>query len=150
MLRIRLAGLSDAGLVTDLRCTFLEEIGQQLDDGFADYLRSWIDDALADGRLRVWLAELDGRIVGCTAVNPYPRMPSAHYPRGVGWHLHNVYVKPANRKAGIALALLSAVGAAAREQGVDVLSLRTEPQARALCERFGFSTAVDAMCMSLV
>jgi GNAT superfamily N-acetyltransferase len=149
MVRIRMAGLADAGLMTELRCTFLEEIGQRLEDGFADRLRSWIDDALSDGRLQIWLAELDGRVVGCAAINTYARMPSAHYPNGLGWDLHTVFVKPAHRKAGVALALLSAVGAAAREQGVDVLSLHSEPSARTLYERFGFRTSADAMSMSL-
>ena len=149
MVRIRMGGLADAGLMTDLRCAFLEEIGQRLEDGFADRLRSWIDEALSDGRLQLWLAELDGRVAGCAAINTYARMPSANYPNGLGWHLHNVYVKPANRKAGIAVALLSAVGAAAREQGVDVLSLHSEPSARGLYERFGFRVSEDAMSMSL-
>jgi GNAT superfamily N-acetyltransferase len=144
-----MAGLADAGLMTDLRCAFLEEIGQRLEDGFADRLRSWIDEALSDGRLQLWLAELDGRVAGCAAINTYARMPSANYPNGIGWHLHNVYVKPPNRKAGIAVALLSAVGAAAREQGVDVLSLHSEPSARGLYERFGFRVSEDAMSMSL-
>ncbi|MHA6203281.1 N-acetyltransferase family protein [Dyella soli] len=149
MARIRLAGQADAGILTDLRCMFLEELGQQLHDGFADTLRSWIEEALQDGRLLVWLAEVDGRVAGCTAVNPYPHMPSPHFPRGVGWYVLNVYVKPAHRRIGIAQALLASVGAAAREQGVDAMNLHTTASAHGLYERFGFRTAVDAMNMPL-
>lgn len=149
MLRIRLAGQADAGLITDLRCMFLDELGQPLEDGFADHLRSWTEEALQDGRLQVWLAETEGRAVGCAAVNPYPHMPSAQYPAGWGWYLLNVYVKPASRRAGVATALLAAVGAAAREQGVDALSLHSTADAHGLYERFGFRTSVDAMRMPL-
>jgi GNAT superfamily N-acetyltransferase len=149
MLRIRLAGQADAGLITDLRCMFLHELGQALADGFADHLRSWVEEALQDGRLLVWLAESDGRAVGCAAVNPYPHMPSAQYPGGLGWYLLNVFVKPAHRRAGVAAALLAAVGASAREQGVDAVSLHSTADAHGLYERFGFRTALDAMRMPL-
>jgi GNAT superfamily N-acetyltransferase len=149
MVRIRGAGQADAGLITDLRCMFLEELGQQLEDGFADRLRSWVEEALQDGRLLVWFAETEGRAVGCAAVNPYPHMPSAQYPGGLGWYLLNVFVKPAHRRAGVAAALLAAVGAAAREQGVDAMSLHSTAEAHGLYERFGFRVAVDAMRMPL-
>jgi N-acetylglutamate synthase-like GNAT family acetyltransferase len=149
MVRIRLAGEADAGLITDLRCAFLDELGQTLEDGFADHLRSWVEDTLQDHRLLVWLAEIDGRVAGCAAVNPYPHMPSAQFPRGVGWYLLNVYVKPAHRKAGVAGALLASVGASAREQEVDELSLHSTATAHALYERFGFRASVDAMSMPL-
>src|ERR1700760_626819 len=103
MVRIRQAGVSEAGLMTELRCAFLEEeLKQSLPDGFADRLRGWIEDAAADGRLLFWLAEHEGKVAGCAAVNPYPHMPSAYFRRGVGWYLLNVYVKPANRRQGIA------------------------------------------------
>jgi GNAT superfamily N-acetyltransferase len=149
MVRIRLAGQADAGLITDLRCQFLEELGQPLQDGFADRLRNWIEEASQDGRLLVWLAEIEGRAVGCAAVNPYPHMPSAQYPSGCGWYLLNVYVKPSQRRAGVAAALLAAMGATAREQGVDALSLHATADAHGLYERFGFRTSVDAMRLSL-
>lgn len=150
MVRIRLAGQSDAGLITGLRCLFLDELGQQLQDGFADHLRGWIEEALRDGRLLVWLAEAEGRAVGCAAVNPYPHMPSLQYPGGRGWYLLNVFVRPTHRRAGVAAALLAAVGASAREQGVDAMSLHSTADAHGLYERFGFRTAVDAMRMPLV
>ena len=150
MLRIRQAGLPDAGVMTELRCAFLEnELEQSLPGGFADHLRSWIEDAVQEGHLLFWLAEYDGRVAGCAAVNPYRHLPSAHFRRGLGWYLLNVYVKPASRRQGIAAALLTTVGAAAREQGVDSLNLHATAVAHDLYERFGFRTSVDAMNMLL-
>ncbi|WP_266168204.1 GNAT family N-acetyltransferase [Dyella subtropica] len=136
-------------MLTELRCTFLEEMGQQLSDGFADRLRAWIEEAMAEGRLQAWLAELDGRVIGSAAVNPYPHMPSASYPNGKGWYLLNVYVKPPYRLAGVGAGLLAAIGSAAREQGVDALTLHATVSARRLYERCGFKPATDAMSMSL-
>ncbi|WP_430389599.1 GNAT family N-acetyltransferase [Dyella sp. 20L07] len=150
MVRIRQAGLPDASVMTGLRCTFLEEeLGQALPDGFADHLRNWIEEAVQDGRLLFWLAEHEGKVAGCAAVNPYPHLPSAQFQRGVGWYLLNIYVKPSSRRQGIAAALLTTVGAAAREQGVDAMNLHSTAVAHDIYERFGFRTSVDAMNMPL-
>ncbi|MFC4761598.1 GNAT family N-acetyltransferase [Dyella koreensis] len=151
MARVRLAGQGDAGTLTDLRCAFLEEMGQHLPDGFADRLRAWIEQAMGAGQLHAWLAELDGRTVGSAAVNPFPHLPSATYPTGQGWYLLNVYVKPGQRGDGIGSALMAAVGSAAREHGVDAVTLRVAPGARNLYERAGFKALPDdAMYMPLV
>jgi GNAT superfamily N-acetyltransferase len=150
MLRVRQAGLNDAGVFTDLRCAFLEgELGQQLPEGFADQLRGWIEEALPEGRLLFWLAEVDGRVAGCVAVHPYTHMPSAYFQRGLGWYVLNMYVKPSHRRQGIAQALLAALGAAARDQGVDSLNLHSTAAGHKMYERFGFATSVDAMNMTL-
>ncbi|WP_130618696.1 GNAT family N-acetyltransferase [Dyella amyloliquefaciens] len=150
MLRTRQAGLSDAGVLTQLRCAFLEdELHQALPDGFADQLRGWIEEAIPEGRLLFWLAELDGRAAGCVAVHPYTHMPSAYFLRGVGWYLLNMYVKPAHRRQGVANALLAAVGASAREQDVDSINLHSTSEAHKMYERFGFGTSIDAMNMML-
>jgi len=149
MTRVRLAGQGDAGTLTDLRCAFLEEMGQQLPDGFADHLRDWIETALQAGRLQAWLAEHEGRVIGSAAVNPYPHLPSVNYPSGTGWYLLNVYVKPAQRQGGVGTALLAAVGSAAREQGVDALTLHATARVRGLYERHGFKPSLDAMRLPL-
>ncbi|SFS13139.1 N-acetylglutamate synthase, GNAT family [Dyella sp. OK004] len=151
MARVRLAGQGDAGLLTELRCAFLEEMGQSLPDGFADRLRAWIEEAIATEHLYAWLAEQEGRVVGSAAVNPFPHLPSANYPTGRGWYLLNVFVKPKHRGEGVGAGLIAAVGSAAREQGVDTVTLRAAPGARGLYERAGFSALPDdAMSMSLV
>ncbi|WP_109127017.1 GNAT family N-acetyltransferase [Dyella sp. C11] len=150
MVRIRQAGLHDAGVLTDLRCAFLEEeLKQRLPDGFADQLRGWIEDAMPEGRLLAGLAERDGRAAGCVMVHPYTHLPSAYFRRGVGWYILNMYVRSAHRRQGAAAALLAAVGAAAREQEVDSLNLHSTADAHKLYERFGFGTSVDAMNMTL-
>lgn len=149
MVRIRQAGQGDAGMLTELRCAFLEEMGQTLPDGFADRLREWIEAAFADGRLLAWFAELDGRVVGVAAVNPCPHLPSAVYRNGVGWYLLNVYVRKDYRHAGAGRALLAAIGASAREQEVDVLNLHATAQAFGWYERHGFVAASDGMRMVL-
>jgi GNAT superfamily N-acetyltransferase len=149
-MRIRQAGLHDAGVLTDLRCAFLEEeLHQQLPEGFADQLRGWIEEALPAGRLLAWLAEVEGRMAGCVMVHPYTHMPSAFFRSGVGWYILNMYVKPTHRRQGIAGALIAAVGASAREQGVDSLNLHSTASAHRIYERFGFGTSVDAMNMTL-
>lgn len=150
MLRVRQAGLSDAGVLTQLRCAFLEqELHQELPAGFADDLHGWIEEAIPEGRLLFWLAEVDGRAAGCVAVHPYTHLPSAYFRRGVGWYVLNMYVKPTHRRQGVANALLTAVGAAAREQEVDSMNLHSTAAAHKMYERFGFGTSVDAMNMTL-
>jgi GNAT superfamily N-acetyltransferase len=150
MVRIRQAVLHDAGVLTDLRCAFLEEeLKQQLPEGFADHLRGWIEEAMPEGRLLAWLAEVDGRAGGCVMVHPYTHLPSAYFSKGVGWYVLNMFVKQTHRRQGLATALLAALGAAAREQDIDSLNLHSTGAAHCIYERFGFGTSVDAMNMSL-
>ncbi len=149
MIDVRLATLADAGELTRMRCAFLEELGQRLAQDFAGYLQAWVEAALQDGRLLAWLAEDEGGVAGSAAVNPYPHLPSQGYPRGMGWYLLNVYVQPPRRRAGVASALLGAVGQAARERGVDMVNLHYTLPARRLYERYGFRHSPDAMALYL-
>jgi GNAT superfamily N-acetyltransferase len=150
MIDVRLATLADAGELTRMRCAFLEELGQRLAGDFPGYLQGWVEAALQDGRLLAWLAvNGEGAAVGSAAVNPYPHLPSQGYPRGMGWYLLNVYVRPPRRRSGVASALLGAVGREARERGVDMVNLHYTLPARRLYERYGFRHSPDAMALYL-
>ena len=144
-MKIRECGVVDAAELARLRVEFLRELGQDLPDDFVATLASWFGSALGTPRLRAWVAEDDGRIVGTTAINPFERIPNGRNPVGVGWYVINVYVLPQARGAGVAGALMGIVHAAAATDGVPVLELHASDHGRPIYERLGYVVPPDFM-----
>lgn len=146
---IRECHSADAAELARLRVDFLREVGQPQHPGFIDVLERWFRDALATPRVRVWVAECDGRIVGTAAANPFERIPNGHNPVGRGWYVINVYVLPEARGRGLAEALMRTLQQAAAEAGVPLLELHATGQGRAVYERLGWTVPPDFMELRL-
>jgi GNAT superfamily N-acetyltransferase len=68
----------------------------------------------------VWLASVEGRIVGCIALRELPGLPRSG-------EVKRMYVQPAHRQHGIAQALLSALEQFAANAGYEWLYLDSAP-----------------------
>jgi putative acetyltransferase len=89
------------------------------------------DELKAPG-IRFFVAEMDGRQVGCAALASRD---------GYG-EVKSMFVDPSARGAGVAAALMARLEAEARAQGLAVMRLETGSQldaAHRLYERFGFA-----------
>jgi GNAT superfamily N-acetyltransferase len=84
---------------------------------------------LLDGKT-MFTAELAGRVVGTASLDEA--------------RVRMVFVAPDVQGLGVGRALMAAVMAAARERGVDVLSLRSSITAEAFYARLGFTPVRDA------
>lgn len=73
-----------------------------------------------DGPGAFWLAQEGGETVGCIVLRPLPEIG----PRAA--EVKRLYVRPAQRGAGVAGALLDAVEAYARETGYEAIYLDTK------------------------
>jgi GNAT superfamily N-acetyltransferase len=83
----------------------------------------------------VWLARLDGNVVGCIALKPLESIPRAG-------EIKRMYVQPASRGRGIARLLLEAVEDHAKAIGYEWLYLDSKddlPVAHAFYRKHGYS-----------
>ena len=89
-------------------------------------------EALADPKIDFLLAEADGVALGCAALAD----------KGCYGEIKSMYVAPETRGAGTGAALMTALDAAARARGLDVLRLETGDTlhpAQRLYARHGFA-----------
>lgn len=114
-MEIRLATLDDAAGLAALLADYLRERHPDHPGATADELRR---DVLAGtGSQRVLLAERSGRLIGFVA---WDRVYDMHW-AAKGSQVADLYVAPASRGHGVALALLAGVCAEARREGATFL-----------------------------
>ena len=81
----------------------------------------WLDENLSTSRLRVFVAEDSGRLVGFATTMEVPAsMRLAHF-----WQIRDLFVLPTHRRLGVGRALLASVQAAAITSGALQLVLQT-------------------------
>lgn len=83
---------------------------------------SWLDENLASGRLRAFVAEADAGLVGfATTIEVPASLGLARF-----WQIRDLFVVPAHRRLGIGRALLASVREAAIASGAVRLVVQTE------------------------
>ena len=128
---------ADSAALTDLVPLFeayREHYGQPRDAARAT---AWLESWLAGGRLRGFLARVDGEPAGMTTVAPMP----ASLRLGGFWQVRDLYVAEPYRRQGVAAALLTRVREEAAAAGALRVSLSTESgnvAALAVYEGLGF------------
>jgi len=111
--------------------------------------KEYFQAALADGSYRGFLAEDNsGAVVGGggIVVSPWPGVVGQRQPRRA--MILNMYVESAQRRKGIALALMEAMIAWCRENEFACVSLHASEQGRGLYEKLGFKPT-DEMRLEL-
>ncbi|MEV6868994.1 GNAT family N-acetyltransferase [Streptosporangium subroseum] len=113
----------------------IRRLVRDLDADLADRYLDDPDDfgAHIDPAIRFLLAELDGRPIGCCAVQPFP---------GGGAELKRMYVTPQARGCGVARRLLAEAEHTAAALGHPEIRLETgihQPEAIALYIRAGYT-----------
>ena len=82
----------------------------------------WLKECLGTGRLRAFVAEDRGELVGFATTMDVPAsLRLAHF-----WQIRDLYVLPTHRRLGLGRALLASIRAAAVESGAVRLSVQTE------------------------
>jgi GNAT superfamily N-acetyltransferase len=141
---IRPARLEDADELARLRWEFRIEFGTPATrdyDQFLHEFRSFAIDALADGApWRAWVADEDGRLVGCAwlqLVHKVPHPSRTRRERPIAY-VTNMYVDAAHRNSGLGGELLDRAIEFAREREVDGVMLWPSERSRSFYGRAGF------------
>jgi GNAT superfamily N-acetyltransferase len=96
-----------------------------------------------DGDLRSFVAEADGRIVGCATAFLLDGYPREFIKRPNAGYIVGVYVEPAYRRRGVASDLTRAAVEWLRTIGCSVVRLRASDEGRNVYEKLGFRASSE-------
>jgi N-acetylglutamate synthase-like GNAT family acetyltransferase len=148
MVEIRRATLDDADELARLRWDFRVEHGTPVSSTF----EAFAEEFLADGApWRAWVAENEGRLVGCAWLQLVEKIP--HPSRG-RWerpiaYVTNVYVESKLRDEGVGARLLEAAMAYAREHEAAEAVVWPTPRSVSFYRRAGFGSEAAPLGMDL-
>ena len=138
---IRQATLNDLPELLRHRRGMYEDMGHKDGSALAGMVstsENYLQQALADGSFRGWVAEANGRVVAGAAIliSPWPSHPYDQQCRRAT--ILNMYVDPKFRRQGIARRLMHAMLEWCRMQGFVNVQLHASDQGRPLYESLGF------------
>jgi GNAT superfamily N-acetyltransferase len=146
---IRRAVPADLDLLVELRLRFRADVEcrdhDPAGDPRTDDTRRFYEATIADGSHVVWLAERNGRVVGCSAVTLIPVPPRRHLAGRFDGLVLTVWVEPEHRGDGVARRLMEELLAAREELGIQRLLLKATDMAKPLYESLGFTSPADLL-----
>jgi GNAT superfamily N-acetyltransferase len=151
--RIRAARANDASDLARSRHALYSEHAparERLDE-YVDRFAGFVHDALASEAWRIWVAELEGRIVGTMWLQIVERVPRPGEDRGalpIGY-LTNVFVDPELRNGGLGSRMVEEVVTWARGRGVEEIIVWPSERSYPFYERAGFSRTPDPLVLHL-
>ena len=150
---IRRASAADIEALVEMRLALQREVGAIYADapveGARDANRRYLISALPGGEFMAWVAEAEGRLVACSGLVLYSRMPGAHGLASREAYVMNMYTHPEYRRLGIASELLNRMIQFARSAGTRRVWLRSTPMGKPVYERIGFQPMESAMQLKL-
>jgi GNAT superfamily N-acetyltransferase len=150
---VRPATAADIEPLVALRLALLREAGELPPDGdgavLAAATRAYLARALPAGEFLAWVAEAGGAVVATSGLNLFHRAPYPGNLTGREGFVLNMYTVPAWRGRGIATALMRALIAAARAQGLSRLWLGATAAGRPVYRRLGFVELTGEMELRL-
>lgn len=136
------ASLSDLEMLTQTRIEVLRA-ANQLDCStdlsiVQKQTRAYYQEALLAGTHIAYLVFHDRKFVGSGGVSFFKVMPTYHNPSGNKAYIMNMYTSPKYRRKGIAYKTLDLLVKAAKEKGIEAISLEATLSGQPLYERYGF------------
>jgi len=150
---IRPAVTRDASDLARMRLALYSEHGPEREplDEYVARFAGFVHDVLASDAWRVWVAELEGRVVGTMWLQLVERVPRPGEDRGalpIGY-LTNVFVEPDLRDGGLGSRMLEEILTWARARGVEELIVWPSERSYPFYERAGFSRTPDPLVLYL-
>ena len=140
---VRRAAARDIPALVELRIAFDDELAGPLPAARSDEHRASIEAYLRshvpDGRLRVWVADAAGEVVGMAGLIVIDRPPHPRSRRAPEAMVFNVMTTAAWRRRGVGRAVMEALIADGRALGCRRLLLRTSDEGSHLYASLGFT-----------
>lgn len=96
-----------------------------------------------------WVAVENGRIISVSGICFYEVPPTYANLSGLVAYVMSVYTKPEYRRRGISQALFAELLKEAKQKGCTEITLGASDMGRPMYEKFGFTSAKDAMKLRL-
>jgi GNAT superfamily N-acetyltransferase len=145
---VRRAGPGDEGALARLRWRFRTEEEPEHPEpweSFATWTVPFFRRALSGDRWAMWLAEADGRAVGCACIQVVDVVPRPNRPGQRAWgYVTNVYVEPEHR-GGLGAALVDEAVRWAEDQDLETLLVWPSERSVSLYRRAGFAEPSDLL-----
>lgn len=151
--RIRPARTTDADDLARLRHALYAEHDRAKEplEAYTTRFAGFVHDVLASDAWRIWVAELEARIVATMWLQLVERVPRPGEDRGalpVGY-LTNVFVEPELRDGGLGSRMLEEIITWARGRGVEEIIVWPSERSYPFYERAGFSRTPDPLVLYL-
>lgn len=144
-IRVRPATAEDIPALLEARRGMFADMGEADAPGREEgeiRLAAWLAEGIADGSAGGWIAEdSTGSWIGALSVSHEESVPSRHNHSGRGSYLFGLWVRPENRRRGVARALVEAATVAAKDSGEGAVTLMASDHGRPLYEGLGFVSA---------
>lgn len=144
---VRVATAADAATIAHHRAAMFVDMGVLADADvptLRDATRAYLGAALADGRYRGWLVEIEGEVVAGGGVITYTTLPNPENPQGgEDAYVFNVYTEPKHRGRGLASRLMLVILDWCRARRITCVSLHASDAGRHLYERLGFVATAE-------
>jgi GNAT superfamily N-acetyltransferase len=134
-------------MMTDLRCEFLEEVGdgKPMDADLRQAIADYFSSKISFGEFVAFYALADGRPVAGSGLVFRHCPPSPKCRSGIGAYIMNMYAAPAWRGKGIATALLKELFNVARKAQCNSVRLHALPKAQNVYAKMGFKAVEGEM-----
>src|SRR6266568_2520433 len=139
MVHIRRATQDDLETLVQLRLDFLQEISGDTSDALRETLagatRTYLADKMAKQEFLIWVAEVEGKIVGTSGLVIFERPPVSQNMSGREGYIMNMYTVPEQRGKGIATAILAELMRFVKGTGAQRVWLHATKDGRPLYEQ---------------
>jgi GNAT superfamily N-acetyltransferase len=143
---IRLAVPAEIPILVAFRLAMFDEMGELGDEmriTLAEANRAYLEQSMAAGTYRAWVAEADGEVVASGGVTIRVAPPTPRNPAGREGYILNVFTRPDWRRKGIAEAIMHTILGVLRAEDIHVVNLRASNAGRPLYEKLGFTDIIE-------
>lgn len=143
------ATAADLDEILDIRLKVLREVNHLPDDIDLQHVKEnsygYFSEGFLKGAFTMYLARLNGKIIGIGGISFYTVMPTYHNPTGKKAYIMNMYTEEEYRERGVGKSILELLIEEAKRRGVFDVTLEAVKEAKPFYRLCGFETMNSEM-----